>query len=41
VATVCDLTWACTSAPRGPNVHANAAGYAMIAKAFEAVVGKL
>ncbi|HTX45481.1 MAG TPA: SGNH/GDSL hydrolase family protein [Solirubrobacteraceae bacterium] len=41
VAVVCTLTWACTAPPQGPNVHAKKTGYAVIAKAFEAVVGKL
>jgi lysophospholipase L1-like esterase len=34
VATVCQLTWACSTAPQGPNEHANAIGYAIIALAF-------
>ena len=34
VATICQLTWACASAPRGPNEHANDTGYAIIALAF-------
>ena len=34
VATVCQLTWACAPAPRGPNEHANSTGYAIIAAAF-------
>jgi hypothetical protein len=34
VATVCKLTWACATAPRGPNEHANNIGYAIIALAF-------
>ena len=34
VATVCQLTWACARAPRGPNEHANDTGYAIIALAF-------
>ena len=41
VAVVCTLTWACTAPPQGPNIHAKKTGYALIAKAFEAVVGKL
>ncbi len=38
VADICDLTWMCAAAPRGPNIHANPAGYAAIAKAFNAVL---
>jgi lysophospholipase L1-like esterase len=33
VARVCQWTWACTAPPRGPNEHANAAGYQVIADA--------
>jgi lysophospholipase L1-like esterase len=36
VATTCDLTWMCAPAPTGPNIHANPAGYATIARAFQA-----
>jgi lysophospholipase L1-like esterase len=35
VAEICKLTWMCAPAPRGPNIHANAAGYAEIAAVFE------
>lgn len=38
VVRVCALTWMCQSAPYGPNVHPNAAGYAVIAKAIEDVL---
>jgi lysophospholipase L1-like esterase len=41
VARVCTLTWACTPPPQGPNIHAKAGGYAVIAGAFEAALGKL
>lgn len=34
VATICRWTWACSSAPEGPNEHANDAGYNVIAKEF-------
>lgn len=34
VATICQWTWACAHSPRGPNEHANAAGYEVIARAF-------
>jgi lysophospholipase L1-like esterase len=38
VARVCQWTWECAPAPRGPNVHANAAGYQVIANAFLKVI---
>ncbi len=41
VATVCSWTWACTPPPSGPNIHANKNGYAVIAKAFARVIGRL
>ena len=34
VAEVCRLTWMCAPAPLGPNIHANALGYQLIADAF-------
>jgi lysophospholipase L1-like esterase len=34
VALICQWTWQCASPPRGPNQHANQAGYAVIARAF-------
>jgi len=34
VAAICQLTWECTSGPRGPNEHATAAGYSVMAQAF-------
>jgi lysophospholipase L1-like esterase len=34
VAEVCRLTWMCAPAPVGPNIHANQAGYAVIAAEF-------
>jgi lysophospholipase L1-like esterase len=34
VALICRWTWECASAPRGPNQHANQAGYAVIARTF-------
>jgi lysophospholipase L1-like esterase len=40
VLAVCSLTWMCAQRPRGPNEHANDAGYHVIAKAFwQAIVG--
>lgn len=38
VADICHLTWMCAPAPRGPNIHANRAGYAAIARSFAAVL---
>jgi lysophospholipase L1-like esterase len=34
VAAICEFTWECASGPRGPNEHATAAGYSVIAQAF-------
>jgi hypothetical protein len=34
VAMICQWTWSCASPPRGPNEHANGAGYRIIAQAF-------
>jgi lysophospholipase L1-like esterase len=34
VALLCRWTWECTAPPRGPNQHANTAGYGVIARAF-------
>ncbi len=34
VAAICSLTWMCAPHPRGPNEHANNAGYHVIAEAF-------
>jgi lysophospholipase L1-like esterase len=34
VAAICQWTWECVAPPRGPNVHANQAGYQVIAHAF-------
>jgi lysophospholipase L1-like esterase len=34
VADICRWTWECATPPRGPNVHANQAGYQVIAHAF-------
>ena len=34
VALICSWTWECAPPPRGPNEHANAAGYRVIAGAF-------
>ena len=31
VARICEWTWACAAPPRGPNQHANSAGYRVIA----------
>jgi lysophospholipase L1-like esterase len=34
VVLLCQWTWACAAPPRGPNQHANQAGYQVIARAF-------
>ena len=34
VARVCEWTWQCAAPPRGPNQHANQAGYQAIARTF-------
>lgn len=34
VLLICQLTWMCVPPPVGPNIHANADGYAVIAEAF-------
>jgi len=34
VARICQWTWECAPPPRGPNQHANTAGYGVIARAF-------
>jgi len=39
VALICRWTWACAQPPRGPNQHANQAGYTVIADAFLRVAG--
>lgn len=39
VAAICRWTWECAGPPRGPNQHANQAGYAVIARAFLAASG--
>jgi lysophospholipase L1-like esterase len=41
VARVCEWTWMCAPQPVGPNVHANQAGYQVIATAFQQVIGNL
>jgi lysophospholipase L1-like esterase len=39
VALLCRYTWECTAPPRGPNQHANATGYGVIARAFLQAAG--
>jgi lysophospholipase L1-like esterase len=39
VALICQWTWECASPPRGPNQHANQAGYGVIARAFFSAAG--
>jgi lysophospholipase L1-like esterase len=34
VAAICEWTWQCAPPPRGPNQHANEAGYGVIARTF-------
>jgi lysophospholipase L1-like esterase len=39
VALICQWTWQCASPPRGPNQHANQAGYGVIARTFLSAAG--
>jgi lysophospholipase L1-like esterase len=39
VALLCRWTWACAAPPRGPNQHANQAGYQVIARTFLQAAG--
>ena len=39
VARICEWTWECARPPRGPNQHANPAGYRVIANAILQVTG--
>jgi len=39
VYNVCTLTWVCTGPPQGPDIHANSAGYRVMAEAFAAELG--
>jgi lysophospholipase L1-like esterase len=39
VALICQWTWECAAPPRGPNQHANQAGYAVIAREFLGAAG--
>jgi lysophospholipase L1-like esterase len=39
VALICRWTWECAGPPRGPNQHANQAGYGVIARAFLSAAG--
>jgi lysophospholipase L1-like esterase len=41
VARICEWTWECAPAPQGPNEHANAVGYRVIAQTFLADVPAL
>jgi lysophospholipase L1-like esterase len=38
VARICQWTWMCAAKPVGPNIHANATGYQVIAGAFKPLV---
>ena len=40
VARICTWTWMCAPPPVGPNIHVNAAGYKVIAAAFERVISQ-
>ena len=40
VARICEWTWMCAASPVGPNIHANATGYQVIAGAFEQAIGE-
>jgi lysophospholipase L1-like esterase len=39
VALICQWTWECAAPPRGPNQHANQAGYQVISRAFLQAAG--
>ena len=39
VALICRWTWACAAPPRGPDQHANQAGYQVIAQTFQRAAG--
>lgn len=41
VARICEWTWMCAPSPVGPNIHANQAGYQVIADAFQQVIRRL
>jgi lysophospholipase L1-like esterase len=41
LARVCAWTWACSTPPSGPNIHANKNGYQVIANTFASVIGRL
>jgi lysophospholipase L1-like esterase len=41
VAEICRLTWMCAPAPAGPDIHANQAGYGVIAEAFATAFGRI
>jgi lysophospholipase L1-like esterase len=41
VARICTWTWMCAPSPVGPNIHANATGYRVIAAAFQRAIGPL
>ena len=41
VARICAWTWVCVPPPVGPNIHANAAGYGVIAREFARLIPEL
>jgi lysophospholipase L1-like esterase len=38
VSRICQWTWMCAPPPLGPDIHANTAGYGVIAQAFEKII---
>jgi hypothetical protein len=38
VERICKYTWMCVPRPVGPNIHANTAGYGVIANTFKPLV---
>src|SRR5262245_52421645 len=38
VERICSMTWMCIPRPVGPNIHANQAGYALIAQTFASLI---
>ena len=38
VGMICEWTWMCAPSPQGPNIHANAVGYGVIAQTFLAAI---
>jgi len=38
VANICEFTYMCAADPTGPDIHANTAGYALIADTFASLL---